>query len=147
MVAPPPRPRQPPLSRPTSWRGLVDRYLRAHRWRIKLTVVTEFGGDLKLSEMIEALRVELAAAADAGKDHPLRFEVGPIELEVEIAVTKSTAGNASVEFWVVKAGAERERSDAVTHRIKVTLKPERADGSGPPKVSRTASGPPAPTRS
>lgn len=100
--------------------------------------------DLKLSEMIEALRVELAAAAEAGNGQALRFEVGPIELEVEIAVTKTTTGNAGVEFWVVKAGAERERADAVTHRVKVTLSPMRTDNSGPVQVSSpVTSGPPS----
>lgn len=104
----------------------------------------ELESDLKLSELIEALRVELAVAAEAGKDQPLRFTVGPIELEVEIAVTKTTTGSGGVEFWVVKAGAEHERANAVTHRVKVTLNPERADGSGPVKVARTESGPPKP---
>jgi hypothetical protein len=104
--------------------------------------VTEFAGDLKLSEMIEALRVELAAAAEAGKGQALRFEVGPIELEVEIAVTKTTTGNAGVEFWVVKAGAEREHANAVTHRVKITLETKRADGLGPVEVSKLATSEP-----
>lgn len=100
--------------------------------------------DLKLSEMIEALRVELAVAAKAGDGQELRFEVGPIDLEVEIAVTKTITGGAGVEFWVVKAGADRERADAVTHRVKVTLHPKRADNSGPVQVSSpTTGGPPS----
>jgi hypothetical protein len=98
--------------------------------------------DLKLSEMIEALRVELAVAAKAGDGQELRFEVGPIDLEVEIAVTKTTTSNAGVEFWVIKAGADRERVDAVTHRLKITLQPKRADNSGPVQVSSPATGGP-----
>ena len=112
-----------------------------------LLVVAEFAGDLKLSEVIEGLRVELAAAAEAGRGQAMQFEVGPVEVEVEVAVTKTTTGNGGVEFWVVKAGAEHEHANAVTHRIKVTLHPAAADGSGPPRVSRTASGPPRPAGS
>lgn len=91
--------------------------------------------NLQLSEMIEALRLELAVAQKAGEGDQLKFEVGPVELEVEIGVTKTTTGGAGVKFWVVEAGVDRERADAVTHRVKVTLHPKRADGSGPVEVA------------
>ncbi|MGO4421954.1 trypco2 family protein, partial [Streptomyces sp. MCAF7] len=43
---------------------------------------------VELSEMIRELRAQLTAAAAAGADEALKFDVGPIELEVTVAVTK-----------------------------------------------------------
>lgn len=88
--------------------------------------MAELSSEIKLSEMIEALRVELAVAVEGGKGKAIGFDVGPVELEVEVAVTKKTTGSGGVEFWVIKAGAERAREDVVTHRVKVTLEPKDA---------------------
>lgn len=97
--------------------------------------VSQHPSEIKLSEMIEALRLELAVAIEQGRGEALRFEVGPVELEVEIAASRRTSGNGGVEFWVVKAGAEHEREDVVTHRLKVTLQPKHADGGGAVQVA------------
>jgi hypothetical protein len=97
--------------------------------------MSEHPGEIKLSEMIEALRVELAVATENGDGKALRFEVGPVELEVEVAASRRTSGNGGVEFWVLKAGAEHGREDVVTHRIKVTLQPKLADGGGVVEVA------------
>jgi hypothetical protein len=93
---------------------------------------------MKLAEMIEALRVELAVAVDQGDGQSIRFDVGPIELEVEVAATKKTTGKAGVEFWVITAGADRAREDVVTQRIKITLQPKPANSPGPVQVASLA---------
>jgi hypothetical protein len=94
---------------------------------------------IRLSELIDALRVELAVAIDQGKNQAIQFGVGPIELEVEIGVSKTTTGGGGVEFWVVKAAGERGHEDVVTHRVKVTLEPKLASGSGPLEVAAPSS--------
>ena len=57
---------------------------------------------IELSEMISELRRELDQAIDAGVDERLRFELGPVEVEVTVGLdSKGTAG-AKVRFWVVE---------------------------------------------
>ncbi len=57
------------------------------------------GAVIELSELIRELRRELNQAIAAGRDEPLRFELGPVEVEVTVGVdSKGTAG-AKVRFW------------------------------------------------
>jgi Trypsin-co-occurring domain 2 len=96
----------------------------------------DLGKNIPLSEMIESLRQELAAAMAKGQGQDLRFEVGSAELEVELVAKRSKAGEAGVKFWVVTAKGQVSAEDAVTHRFKLSLTPKRADG-GAVEVSRS----------
>lgn len=82
-----------------------------------------------MAEAIEALRVELGAAADAAKGKDLRFEVGRVNVELEVVSERVTQGSGGLKFWVVELGAQRSRSDGRTHRVTVELTPQ--SGSGP----------------
>jgi hypothetical protein len=59
---------------------------------------------IELGEVIGELRRELQSAMSAGAGEPLRFELGPVELEATVAVEKGGSGSAKVRFWVVELG-------------------------------------------
>lgn len=82
---------------------------------------------VELSELIGQLRSELVEAMRAGSDSDLRFELGPVELEVAVAVAKEAKPGAKVKFWVVELGAEGAASSNTTQRIKLSLEPKRVD--------------------
>jgi Trypsin-co-occurring domain 2 len=76
-----------------------------------------------LADTIAAVRRELSAAQEAGQRQPIQFRTGPVELEFEVAVTRTGGGQAGVQLWVLTLGAKGELGRATTQRIKVTLQP------------------------
>lgn len=76
-----------------------------------------------LADTIAAVRRELSSAQAAGQGQPVQFRTGPVELEFEVAVTRSGGGQAGVQLWVVTLGGKGELAHATTQRIKVTLQP------------------------
>ena len=80
-------------------------------------------GDLPgLADTIAAVRRELGLA-QAGAGESVQFRAGPVELEFEVAVTRTGGGQAGVQVWVLTLGAKGEVAHAATQRIKVTLQP------------------------
>ncbi len=61
---------------------------------------------VELAQVISQLRQELSAAMREGEGEDLRFELGPVELELTVAVSKEAGPNAKVRFWVVELGAD-----------------------------------------
>jgi hypothetical protein len=90
---------------------------------------------IELSDVIGELRRELQQAMYTGEGEPLRFELGPVELEATVAVEKSGGGGAKVRFWVIELGGDAKASQASTHRIKLALQPRLTGSSAPPWVS------------
>ncbi|MEU9833852.1 trypco2 family protein [Streptosporangium sp. NPDC048047] len=84
---------------------------------------------LELSAVIKELRAELTKSMESAGGERLRFGVGPIELEMTMAVTHEAALNGKVRFWVVETGADAKAVDVQTHRVKLTLTPESEGGS------------------
>ena len=80
-----------------------------------------------LADTIAAVRRELSAAQTAGQGQPVQFRAGPVELEFEVAVTRTGGGQAGVQIWVLTLGGKVERERATTQRIKVTLQPVDPD--------------------
>ena len=76
-----------------------------------------------LADTISAVRRELSAAQAAGQGQPVQFRTGPVELEFEVAVTRSGSGQAGVQLWVLTLGGKGELAQATTQRIKMTLQP------------------------
>jgi len=92
---------------------------------------------IELSEMISELRRELDQAIDAGVDERLRFELGPVEVEVTVGLdSKGTAG-AKVRFWVVELGGDAEVARSSLQRIKLALQPRLSGSKGRPEISDT----------
>ncbi|MFI0977510.1 trypco2 family protein [Streptomyces sp. NPDC021093] len=79
---------------------------------------------IELSDMIRELRNQLTAALTDGADEAVRFELGPVELEATVAISREGGADAKVRLWVVDAGANGKYAHAQTQRITVTLMPK-----------------------
>lgn len=60
-----------------------------------------------LADAIEALREELISAMERGENQVMRFSLEPLELTIQVAVTKKTSGK--VGWMVVEAGGGYEK--------------------------------------
>jgi hypothetical protein len=80
-----------------------------------------------LGQLIWMVRRELewVQAVDAG--HPLRFDVGGVELDVDVEVSRVSGGKAGLDLRVMgvggSAGGSRETTRGATSRVHVTLTP------------------------
>ncbi|ALO98630.1 hypothetical protein SHL15_7628 [Streptomyces hygroscopicus subsp. limoneus] len=92
---------------------------------------------IELAELIGQLREELTEVMHTGEDADLRFELGPVELELAVGVEKAAKPGAKVRFWVVELGADATVSSHTTQRIKLELVPRRA---GYPREAALISG-------
>lgn len=81
---------------------------------------------VELAELIGDLRDELTKAAAAANPQGLRFELGPVGLEVTVAVSKEARPGAKVRFWVVEAGVDGSVNRTGTQKITLTLQPTNA---------------------
>ncbi|SHN36222.1 trypco2 family protein [Actinacidiphila paucisporea] len=93
---------------------------------------------IELASVIKDLREELQRAIEAGKGEELRFELGPIELEVSVVVDRSDGGHGKVRFWVVDLGGEHKKDTSNNQRIKLSLTPQLAGTNRRPHVSGRA---------
>lgn len=84
--------------------------------------------NITLSEAIQNLRGELLIAMQGHATDKLHFQLGPIEMEFEVEVTREAVVNGGLKWWIVEAGGEARRGSAVTHKIKLVLEPVGADG-------------------
>jgi hypothetical protein len=72
-----------------------------------------------LADAIAALRKELLAAVAEGKDAAMRFRLAPVELSMQVAVTKDAEGKIG---WHV-LGLGGSYSSAVTQTLTLRLEP------------------------
>ncbi|MGV9250127.1 trypco2 family protein [Streptomyces sp. NPDC003697] len=79
---------------------------------------------VELAELIRDLRQELTEALTGGPSGPLRFELGPVEIEATVAVGRKGGAGGKVRFWVVEANADGQVEASRTHRITLTLQPK-----------------------
>jgi hypothetical protein len=94
-----------------------------------------------LADTIAAVRRELGSAQAAGQGQPVQFRTGPVELEFEVAVTRTRAGEGGVQIWVLTLGGKLERGKATTQRIKVTLHPVDPDTGQDARIADRSRGP------
>lgn len=90
---------------------------------------------IELASVIKDLRDELEQAIVAGADSALRFELGPIELEVSVALERSAGGSAKVRFLVVDLGTDGKVDATSTQKVKLTLTPRLASTGATPHIS------------
>ena len=90
---------------------------------------------IPLADAISELRKQINIAMSQAQDEELKFRLGTVELELEVGLEKSGEANAEVKAWVLSMGASGKLSNTQTHRIKLVLEPETADG-GDVKVKR-----------
>lgn len=80
-----------------------------------------------LAEAIEALREELTRAVNVGWNHPIRFALEPIELTMEVAVTKD--GNGKIGWQVLEFGGSYESAHTQTLTLQLTPMWRLPDGT------------------
>ncbi|HEV7667949.1 MAG TPA: trypco2 family protein [Thermoanaerobaculia bacterium] len=94
---------------------------------------------IALADMIEELRNELQDAVQRGRQRSVRFELGEVTLEAEVALSVEGEGKGSVKFWVF-GGAEAKASAGKTQTHKLILKllpfEETSDTSGKPAAKK-----------
>jgi Trypsin-co-occurring domain 2 len=80
-----------------------------------------------LVNAIVALREELIAAIAEGEGAPMRFRLGPIEVTLQVAITREAGGK--IGWHVVGLGASH--SSATTQALRLHLEPvwRQDDGS------------------
>lgn len=84
----------------------------------------EPGSKIELKAAIAALRQQLreatvAAQVDTG---PPRFVVHEVDLELTVVAEDSASAGGEVGWWIFKAKADIAAKDAVTHKVRMTLK-------------------------
>jgi hypothetical protein len=87
---------------------------------------------VELAQVIHQLRQELSAAIREGEGEELRFELGPVELELAIAVSEEVG---PVRFWVVELCVHGKAASHSTQRITLTLDPRQRGTEGRPVFS------------
>jgi hypothetical protein len=81
-----------------------------------------------LTDAVRELRKEIGAAMTAAEGEDLRFELGPIEIEFALTLTRTGGADAGVNFGVVAVGARGERGSETVHRLTLTLEPKTSTG-------------------
>jgi hypothetical protein len=95
-----------------------------------MTGTDEDGGGAELSDAIEALREALVRAWYDGRQRKVRFKIEPVELTVQVGVTKTGKGSAGIKWHVLTLGGERSREAATTQTLKLRLTPVLFDDQG-----------------
>jgi hypothetical protein len=90
----------------------------------------ETGGTVELADAIEALRDALVRAWWDGQRSRVRFRVEPVELTVQVGVTRTGKGAAGVKWHVLTLGGERSRETETAQTLKVRLAPVLFDEHG-----------------
>ncbi|WP_100864815.1 trypco2 family protein [Streptomyces sp. 3211.6] len=85
--------------------------------------------EIELADAVAAVRDELLEAAARGAGENLQFKVGPVEMEFAVEVRVDAKAKAGFKAWVVTAGAEGTAARGRTHKVKLTLTPQNADGT------------------
>ena len=101
-------------------------------------------GRLGLAEVIESLRAELDEAATKGAGKRIQFNVGAVDLEFQVEVSREGGASAKVRFWVVEAGVDGSVSSSSTQTVKIHLEP--VDSVTKTQVAVADMGGPAPAR-
>jgi hypothetical protein len=80
-------------------------------------------GWVDLSDAIAALRRDLADAWWDGQHKRVRFKVEPVELTVQVGVTRTGKGQAGVKWHILALGGERSREATATQTLRLRLAP------------------------
>jgi hypothetical protein len=81
-----------------------------------------------LADAIGQVRAELEQAIKDGEKSPVAFRAGPVEMEFEVAFTRTGGVSGGFQLSVLSFGAKRDKSSAATHRVKVELTPADREG-------------------
>ncbi|MDP5315596.1 trypco2 family protein [Streptomyces poriferorum] len=87
-----------------------------------------------LAVVVQELRSQLNQAMSDGANDPIKFELGPVELEFEVVVTRERGAEGGLKVSVLSLGAKGTRSRGKTHRMKFVLTPQDSQGQ-PQRIS------------
>ena len=78
---------------------------------------------IELANVVRNLRVELYQAIADGRNEPLQFDLGPVELELSVSIEQTDGVHGKVRFWVVDLGGDMSDKNLTAQKIKLTLTP------------------------
>jgi len=81
-----------------------------------------------LADAIGQVRSELEQAIKEGAQSAVAFRAGPVELQFEVAFTRTGSVKGGFKLSVLSFGAQRDRSSTATHTVKITLTPTDRQG-------------------
>jgi hypothetical protein len=87
-------------------------------------------GWVDLSDAIAALRRDLTAAWWDGRNKRVRFKVEPVELTVQVGVTRTGKGQAGVKWHILALGGERSHESTSSQTLRLRLAPVLYDEHG-----------------
>ena len=90
---------------------------------------------IELSDLIREVRQQLTTAAAEAAGEAVQLELGPVEIEVTVAVTRAAAGSGGIRIWVLDAEAEGRLASSHTQRITLTLQPRTSRPNGAVLIS------------
>jgi len=93
---------------------------------------------IELAAVVRQLRDELDEARRDAAGEDLQFELGPVELEMTVALSREGTAGGKVRIWVLEAGAEGKAGSISTQRINLTLHPRLAGSTAPPYIAGEA---------
>ncbi|MEU6070783.1 trypco2 family protein [Streptomyces sp. NPDC047082] len=88
------------------------------------------GAGVDLAEAIEALRDSLERAWLSGQGRSIRFKPEPVELTVQVGVTRLGKGSAGIHWQVLTLGGERSRESSSVQTLRLQLTPVLHDPQG-----------------
>lgn len=88
------------------------------------------GGEVDLAEAIEALRDSLERAWMSSRGRRVRFKPEPVELTVQVGVTRTGKGSAGIRWHVLALSGERTNEHASLQVLKLQLTPVLHDEQG-----------------
>jgi len=97
---------------------------------------------VELADAVRVVREQLDIAREAGESADTRFEVGSVEIELAVQVTKDANAKGGIRLGVVSFEGGGGASSASTHRVKLELTPRR-DGRSLEISSEVAELPPS----
>jgi len=80
-----------------------------------------------LVDAVRALRREIVEASRVAQDEEVKFELGPIELEFGVEMSREASGGGQLKFWVVSVGGQAKKGSVTTHTVKLVLTPAGGD--------------------
>ena len=93
--------------------------------------------NIALADAVAALRQQLAEAQERANDQDIRFDIGPIEMEFTVVVTREASAAGKIGFAIftgLEVSAGGKLGDTQTHKLKLSLTP-RAKGGQDLRIS------------
>jgi len=76
---------------------------------------------IRLSEAIENLREELKLARNKGENRDLQFNVGAIEIELEVVMEKDAGASGKINWYLFAGTMDSKAKDTSKHKLKLSL--------------------------